>query len=192
VSLGRIDELRPLLDRAVTMSSMSTLEWTAEELRAHGHLEPARAVAAELADWIRGRPAQETQTVAMRSSLARALYLADRWTEARPLVDSLVERYPESVGLLGLRGRIAARLGDAATAQATSNALLAAAPSSRETNALTRARIAALLGQRDLAIRLLRDAVSHGEMQALRMREDPDLLGLRDYPPFETLVRPVG
>jgi hypothetical protein len=192
VSLGRVNELRPLLDRAITMSSLPTLEWTAEELRVHGHLNEARAVAAELADWIRGRPSQEAQTVAMRSALARALYAADRWDEARTLVDTLVQRYPESVGLLGLRGRIAARLGDRETAQATSNALLAAAHSPRETNALTRAKIAALLGQRDLAMRLLRDAVAQGEMQALRMKEDPDLLGLRDYPPFETLVRPVG
>jgi predicted Zn-dependent protease len=192
VSLGRVDQLRPLLDRAITMSSIPTLEWTAEELRAHGHTAEARAVATELAEWIRGRPSQEVQTVVMRSALARALYAADRWDEARALVDTLVQRYPESVGLLGLRGRIAARLGDRETAQATANALLAVAHSSRETNALTRAKIAALLGQRDIAIRLLRDAVAQGEMQALRMREEPDLLGLRDYPPFETLVRPVG
>jgi eukaryotic-like serine/threonine-protein kinase len=192
VALGRVDELRPLLDRAFTMSSVPTLEWTAEELRVHGRTAEARAVASELADWIRGRPSQEVQTVAMRSALARALYAAERWDEARVLVDTLVQRYPASVGLLGLRGRIAARLGDSATAQAASNALLSASQSSRETNALTRAKIAALLGQRDIAIRLLRDAVAQGEMQALRMREDPDLLGLRDYPPFETLVRPVG
>jgi tRNA A-37 threonylcarbamoyl transferase component Bud32/tetratricopeptide (TPR) repeat protein len=192
VSLGRVAELRPLVDRAVTMSSLSTLEWTAEELRAHGHAAEARAVAGELADWIRSRPTQEAQTVGMRSALARALYAAERLDEARALVDTLAQRYPESVGLLGLRGRIAARLGDSVTAQAASNALLAAAQSSREANALTRAKIAALLGQRDVAIRLLRDAVAQGEMQALRMREDPDLLGLRDYPPFETLVRPVG
>jgi serine/threonine-protein kinase len=192
VSLGRLEELRPLLDRAVTMSSTPTLEWTAEELRVHGHIKEAREVASELVEWIRARPSQEAQTVVMRSALARALYAADRWDEARALVDTLVQRYPESVSLLGLRGRIAARLGDRQTAQATSNALLAVAPSSRETNALTRARIAALLGQRDVAMRLLRDAVAQGEMQAMRMREDPDLLGLRDYPPFETLVRPVG
>jgi hypothetical protein len=192
VALGRVDEIRPLVERAVTMASVSTLEWTAEELRVHGHITEARAVATELADWIRGRPSQEAQTVVMRSALARALYAADRWDDARALVDTLVGRYPESVGLLGLRGRIAARLGDRETAQATANALLAAAHSPRETNALTRAKIAALLGQRDVAIRLLRDAVAQGEMQALRMKEDPDLLGLRDYPPFETLVRPVG
>jgi serine/threonine protein kinase len=192
VSLNRVNELRPLLDRAITMSSVPTLEWTAEELRVHGHAAEARAVASELADWVHARPIQEAQTVVMRSALARALYAAERWNEARALVDSLVQRYPESIGLLGLRGRIAARLGDSTTAQAASNALLAAAHSSRETNALTRAKIAALLGQRDIAIRLLRDAVAQGEMQALRMREDSDLLGLRDYPPFETLVRPVG
>lgn len=192
VALGRVDDLRPLLDRAVIMSSISTLEWTAEELRAHGYTKEAREVALELAEWIRARPLHEAQTVAMRSALARSLYAADRWDEARALVDTLVERFPESVGLLGLRGRIAARLGDRETAQATSNALLAAAHSPRETNALTRAKIAALLGQRDVAIRLLRDAVAQGEMQPMRMREDPDLLGLRDYPPFETLVKPVG
>jgi serine/threonine-protein kinase len=191
-SLGRVDDLQPLVDRAITMSSAATLELAAEELRAHGHAAEARTVAGELADWIRGRSAQESQTAVMQSALARALYAAERWDEARALVDTLAQRYPQSAGLLGLRGRIAARLGDSATAQAASNALLAAAPSSRESNALTRARIAALLGQRDIAMRLLRDAVAQGEMQALRMREDPDLLVLRDYPPFETFVRPVG
>src|SRR3712207_6487114 len=66
VSLGRMEELRPLIDRALTMSSVATLEWTAEELRAHGHTAEAKAVAGELAEWIKNRPSQDAQTVVMR------------------------------------------------------------------------------------------------------------------------------
>jgi eukaryotic-like serine/threonine-protein kinase len=192
-ALGRIGELQPLVDRALAGAPASTLEWATDELRAHGHSEAARSVASQLADWIRERPEGLRETLTMRTALARALYNAERIPEARVLVDSLVENYPGSSGLLGLQGRVAARSGDRVTAEAAAAALTAISMESQDPgNALTRARIAALLGERDVAMRWLRESVAMGEVPLLRMREDPDLQSLRDYPPFVALVRPVG
>jgi eukaryotic-like serine/threonine-protein kinase len=192
-ALGRVDELQPLVNRAFAGVPASTLEWAAEELRAHGHEGAAGHVASQLADWIRERPEGLRATMTMRSALARALYNAGRVDEARILVDSLVADYPGSAGLLGLQGRIAARRGDRPGADAAAAALTQISSESQDpATPLTRARIAALLGDRESAMRWLRESVALGEVPLLRIREDPDLLSLRDYPPFVALVRPVG
>ena len=58
-------------------------------------------------------------------------------------------------------------------------------------NTLFRARIAAVLGRRDEAVRLVRRARAEGA-QVEELHLAPELLGLRGYPPFEELTRPAG
>ena len=55
-----------------------------------------------------------------------------------------------------------------------------------------RARIAALLGRRQRAVDLLRDALAQGYPFGVGLHNDPDFEPLRDYGPFLALVRPLG
>jgi hypothetical protein len=84
-------------------------------------------------------------------------------------------------------GAIAARLGDSSAVRSAEAWLAAqhdpAAPAGR-------ARIALLLGDRDRAIALLRQAVDEGLSTFFYLHLDPDFVVLRDYPPYRKLVQP--
>ena len=53
-----------------------------------------------------------------------------------------------------------------------------------------RARIQALLGERDAAVALLRDAFARGYPHAHGLHIDLAFASLRDYPPFQELLKP--
>jgi len=59
---------------------------------------------------------------------------------------------------------------------------------------LDRARIAALLGDREEAVTLLRQAIEQGVNwgHGVWVHRDIDLESLHDYPPFQELLRPKG
>jgi tetratricopeptide (TPR) repeat protein len=160
------------------------LREAAEELRAHGRPgDAARFWERSLASLA---AAGESPSVR-----AATLYALGRYAEALPLVDSLLASEGRSADYLGLRGTLAARLGDSAGA-ARLSAQLAAQP--RKYNfgvpTLWRARIAAVRGQADSAVALLKLAFAEGREYDLWLHRDGDLQGLRDYPPFAALVRP--
>ena len=52
------------------------------------------------------------------------------------------------------------------------------------------ARIAAVRGQRDSAVALLRKAFQEGREYDLWLHRDLELESLRGYPPFEALAKP--
>jgi len=62
----------------------------------------------------------------------------------------------------------------------------------RGTNTLWRARIAALLGERDESIALLQRTFGEGLVYGIWMRCDTDLELLHGFPSFEELTRPTG
>ena len=88
------------------------------------------------------------------------LYLAERWDDADEVFQALP---PDSahVDVLGYRGTVAARRGDASEARAWADALAGLDPARGRTT-LWRARIAALIGERDEAVDLLRRAFAQG------------------------------
>ncbi len=59
-------------------------------------------------------------------------------------------------------------------------------------NTYWRARIAALLGERERAVSLLRDGFAQGRSYGAYLHAEYDLEPLRGYPPFEELLRPKG
>jgi hypothetical protein len=54
-----------------------------------------------------------------------------------------------------------------------------------------RAQISALLGERDRAVALLRDAITHGARDPWdHLHSEPAFASLRGYPPFDEVLRP--
>jgi hypothetical protein len=66
------------------------------------------------------------------------------------------------------------------------------APSGCGSNTYWRARIAALLGEREQAVALLRAAYAEGQKWWLPLHFEPDFDSLRDHHPFHELLRPKG
>jgi hypothetical protein len=57
---------------------------------------------------------------------------------------------------------------------------------------LTRAQLEALLGQRERAVALLRDAFARGLSMSTALHRQMDFESLRGFAPFDELMRPRG
>ena len=100
---------------------------------------------------------------------------------------------PEDVIFKGALGALAARRGDDEEARRISREL--------ETtdqkylfgwHTYNRACIRALLGERDVAVKLFQDSFEQGRPFGIHIPRDIDLEGLSDYPPFQELLEPKG
>jgi tetratricopeptide (TPR) repeat protein len=212
VALGRFAEVDALVDEALAMAphwgyaKCCVPEGTpgyvmlsaAEELRAHGHRERALKVAARAVEWYRGRAAGEAAEEKNRVGLGESLYRAERWPEAHAVFARLAARDPASPDHLGRLATIAARRGDRAEVERIDGRLEKLRRRYHFPGETTfwRARARALVGDREQAVALLRDAIADGVFgraepygYALVFRHSMDLEGLRGDPQFEALLK---
>jgi DNA-binding winged helix-turn-helix (wHTH) protein/tetratricopeptide (TPR) repeat protein len=199
-ALGRLDEVRRAIDTSLSITPTSgtaggIMEEAVVELRAHGHRQAALEMAGHAVEWYRSRAAGPN-TERNRAGLARSLYLAERWAEASELFSSLSAESPADAEYTGILGVIAARRGDAARAQALSDQLAKVSTGNWRTGAasaiLWRACIAAVLGERQRAVDLLREAFARGAPYGPYIHSSPEFESLADYPPYVELLRPKG
>ncbi len=169
--------------------------WVATYLRTHGHRALATEVIDEAIAWFRLRPLDSEEE---RFGLARALYLAERWDEALPLFEELAEEHSQDVDYLAWLGALAARRGDREEALRISEELRLC-DRQRCTGFLepgmptvNRAWIAALLGDREEAVTLLRQVLGVSYADYAWVHYDIFSEPLRDYPPFQEFMRPKG
>jgi DNA-binding SARP family transcriptional activator/TolB-like protein len=196
-ALGRVNELERLLQESLVLppqpgwTPAGVMRDAAAELRAHGHAEAAARALEQALAWYASRPAEERSR--HRRSLARTLYQAERWAEARALFEELAAEQPEDVHFLGHLGTLATRRGERDEAERISAALASSTQAYlRGAHILWRARIVAQLGEREQALHLLREAIAQGQPYGLWLHTDPDLEPLRNHPSFRELVRPKG
>jgi thioredoxin-like negative regulator of GroEL len=216
--LGQVKEVHSLLDQASQLVPQPI--WTfgpmavsaALELRAHGRPDSAHRVMRRAIDWYRAKLAENPEQADFAYGLATCLYWAGEWSEARQLLTGLVSRIPpegaswHGIGTasdfdyLGLLGTVAGRQDDREEALR----IAARLSSIQRPNllfgqpTLWRARILALLGERDSAVGLLRDAISQGLMPLdltqglgypMLLHRDMDFESLREYQPYLNLIR---
>jgi tetratricopeptide (TPR) repeat protein len=197
-ALGEIEDVNKVIDECLRMPPRpitpgGVMLQAAEELRAHGHLAASREVIERALDWSLSRPREEAATETNRYGLARILYLAERWEEAKEIFEELHLEHPDNIGYLGYLGSLAVREGDSEQAKRISADLENVdRPYSFGRNVYWRACIAALQGDQEQAVQLLRDAFAQGLAFNIRFHRDINLEPLRDYPPFQELLRPKG
>lgn len=178
---------------------------TAIELRGHGYDQASRAVLERLHRWADDRTPDEASEEGHRLAVATGLYLAERWDTAQASFEALAAASPRNPDLQGYLGTIAARRGDRAEALRISQWLEGPDLRGRsETRTLWRARIAALLGDPQLAMELLTDAFDEGlgfvgtrlaegsRIVAVWLHTDMDLESLHDRADFQELLEPRG
>jgi tetratricopeptide (TPR) repeat protein len=178
----------------------------ARELRRHGYDDEAMACLNEAINWISSRALEGPVSAGLQTFRAEVLYqkgaleqktgseeAAATLRQARVEFEALANRDPEDLSSLGHLGVIHARLGEAADARALSDSLRALdRPYLWGQHTYWRARIAALLGERDEAVRLLWQSAGEGISFGMSMHADPDLDPLLDFPPFQEFIRPKG
>jgi DNA-binding SARP family transcriptional activator/TolB-like protein len=195
-ALGRTAEVERRIEERLTSASPESpsagalMVTAARELRAHGRPDAARALLERSLEWYRAQgPGGAIGDP--RPSIASVLYELGRWDDAGEAFAALAAGSPENVAFQGYLGVIAARRGDRAEAERVALWLRdLERPYLHGQHALWRARIAAVLGQHDQAVDLLRDAFAQGVPHHVVHHTDPDLQPLRDFPPFRELMRP--
>ena len=122
-----------------------------------------------------------------------AHYLAGDWQESMNMWAVLEEENPTDVDCLGYVGVSAARLGRRVDATNVDRRLREwNQPYTFGRNTLWRARIAALLGERERAVGLLRQAFAEGHVFDSELHRDVSLEALRGFKSFEEILSPAG
>lgn len=198
-AMGRTSELTALFDHAASLPPRGALtlgvvmSTAAADLDAHGHGAESGPVYERALAWFEGRPADEAEGASHRSWHAWTLRHSGRLEEARERYRSMVSDAPDNLQLHGNLGILAAELGDRDGAMEHFRWLQEVDDARRRAGAdLWRGYIAAALGERDLAVRLLRLSFDGGQAHFRWLHRDEALNGLRGYGPFEVVVRPRG
>lgn len=162
------------------------------ELRAHGFREDAVRVLNQALQWFESRPDQEKATVGNQYSQARAFYVLGKWTEAKALFEGLHSDVPDNISYLGYLGVVAVQSGDKEEGLKISKQLEEnKKPYSFGNPTYWRARIAAILGDKEGAVNLLRQATKQGYVYS-SIHPTEDFESLADHPPYIQLMKPKG
>ena len=194
-ALGRLDELaanlRVLRSLPLKEGVLGPAVFSAAlELRNHGHRDAARKIFDEEIARLQGQPDEA------RQNLAGVLYDAERWDASRRAFETQAARYPDDPWPRIILGKLAARRGDRDEALRVSTWLASLRhPVAERDYLVARAEIAALLGNREEAVALLRQGLEQGANWGFGPcwpRGDIDFDSLRDYPAFQELLKPKG
>jgi len=197
-ALGRTAPLNRLLDEYVAAApSPGTINHpalqAAIELRAHGHREASIAAAGRAVAFYRSWHGSPSDSTTGPTGLLGALRYSERWKEAAAVCQELVRRSPQDPDYLGIQGALAARLGRRDDAMRISEELQRmSGPYLFGTNTYRRACIAAVLGDRQGAVNLLRQSIAEGRPYGLSIHCEIDFEPLWDFAPFRELLKPKG
>jgi DNA-binding SARP family transcriptional activator/tetratricopeptide (TPR) repeat protein/TolB-like protein len=199
-ALGRLDALEEVLEQVPALTPRSDMGHSqvffsvGTELWEHGHLDVAQAAFERAIEWLAVQSADDSVRLEHQLALASALYSAQQWEEAYELLEQSVDNSVDTqlhVRYLGTLAAAAARLGNSTYATEISAQLGGMRqPYLLGEHRCWQARIAALLGQPNESLRLLRDAVDEGVGYGLWLGADRDLAVLHGRADFEDFVRP--
>ncbi|MFQ5830586.1 MAG: tetratricopeptide repeat protein [Candidatus Methylomirabilia bacterium] len=200
-ALGRVEPILARAEGALAAGAHMLLAVSAGELYAHGHRGAASELLGRMIQLYRGRENG-------RFHLARALAMAGRLDESRPILEQLAAEDPGDVSVRVDLAVVAARRGDRERARQIYRWLEEHGPASpmyaayqfRDRLGLPAwhysyglAQIAAALGEKARAVELLREAADRSLKRPLReFHANPYLEPVWDYPPFRELLRPKG
>jgi hypothetical protein len=201
VGLGQVDTLQSRLAR--WEATPESGDWAGtrafiagQELMAHGYQRLGLEIlSGTLSLYRRLREAGEAHPDALGSEV-NALHWTGHLAEARRLAHEALKSSStaaDSVGYLGILGGLAADEGRRSEAARYDELLRALGTRSRVWDTdHNRARIAARLGDRQRAVRLLEKARASSSLflMHLDIHRDPAFASLHDYPPFQQFLAP--
>ncbi len=193
-ALGRVAEAREEAEALLRHDDPGGAHCVALELRAHGHAQDGQAMLDKVVAWYRTHPDVDPATNNYDPCLwiqLSAVYDAGLWSEAQADYERLAAEDTANPKARAGLGALAARRGDRSQV-ARMDRWLADRHRAQGWAMYSRARMAALLGNREQAVALLRDAFERGLASRPYIHIDPDFESLRDYPPFQELLRPKG
>jgi serine/threonine-protein kinase len=172
--------------------SLQLVVCAALELRAHGYSDAGQRVLDRAAAWL--GPVAVTSAATPDNSPCmwshfNASYYAGRWEEARQAYQHRLAEDSTDAKAHAALGALAARRHDQREVERMTAWL---ASRSNPGAFQARARIAALLGNKEEAVQLLRESFDRGLEGKMFLHLDPDFESLLDFPPYRELIRPKG
>jgi TolB-like protein/tetratricopeptide (TPR) repeat protein len=197
-ALGREKEVEKQLDQAESEGLSIRVRggmahWAYDELITHGHDDAARALAPRFLQLVQ-RAAVDTN-YRSRQTLGAALMANGRYADAESSLAHLAVDQPNNVEVVGSLAVAAAQAGHAGVADSLTKVLTNWQRVYDRPAALwSRARLAALAGDRARAVQLLEQAVATGQRWRAGgvyydFHTTPEFRILHEYPPFVTLMR---
>lgn len=193
-ALGRSSGLSQVVDEstgyAETLAGQLMVGF-ALELRVHEGRDASDPWIRRAVDWFETEDRGVADDRAFRAGRASALQVAGRWSEARDVVAELRRDFPADTTYRIWLGILAAGSGDEAAAREVYEWLgTVNRPYAFGVYHLQRARIAALLGERQAAVGHYRRALNEGQMYP--RHPGVNFHAMRDYPPLRALLEPGG
>jgi tetratricopeptide (TPR) repeat protein len=185
--IDRVDRL--LETETLTPGFLDELVSVAECLENHGHPERAEEVRQRVNTLFQVGLPEAREDPYTRMVFGRALYYQGRFDEACEVFEELQMEGSDDGMIRGYLGLIAARRGDRQEAEGAANWFAARRPGGWAAH--WQARIAATLGDRGLAVRLLREAFEEG-WPYWWQNVMPEYTSLRGYEPFEAFMKVRG
>ena len=199
-ALGKLEQVKKLIEESLTLtkpgfttgSPGGIMRTAGVELRAHGYEDAATTSFDQSIQWYISRPAEEMDS--FRYGYGLTLYDARRWEEAKSIFEELATKdSADNIEYQRYLGCIAARQGDREKALEVSAWLNnVKRPYLFGKHTYNRACIAAILGEKNQAVTLLKDSFSQGYAYSIYLHTDFDFESLWDYPPFIELLKPKG
>jgi hypothetical protein len=160
----------------------------ANTLRTGSQAAWGQALMTRAADWYRQqRPSLGVEEAEMpcRWNILAPLYYVGDPAAVRAMYEQLFRKDSSNARIMATLGALAARRGDRADAMKWDAAIGGYGGRDGESHWYPRARIAALLGDRDRAVTLV--ARAYAGHEAVPLNRDPDFDSLRSYPPLVAL-----
>jgi hypothetical protein len=199
-ALGREREVQQLVeewldhpDPGAEFSQSEVAECVVLELRAHGHAAASQRLLAKVVGWYGQHGIDQAAKAGSYPCVwyaFSAFYYAGRWHEARLGYEHWIAEDTMSLKAYAALGALAVRRRDHREAKRINDWLKAKEGHFHATHA--RARMAALQGDREAAVTLLRQAFDQRLNARMFLHLDPDFESLHDYPPYQELMRPKG
>ena len=192
-ALGHLDSLERVLSRAASFPTDpigpdygELLQEAAEELRAHGHRTTSIRILERAYAWHRSNVSEPARA----PKQMRLAYALGWYDEADSLLTLSRRRDGDRPAHIGMLALVQARRGHRMQALALVDTLRSLrAPYQYGVVPLYEARIAAVLGDRDLAVARVHEAFSQGAPLDLWLHRDADLESLEGERQFDELVR---
>ena len=190
-ALGQTDSVLAGLDGILTrwgpLRAADASQSLIRHLHGHGHPEASRAAAERCVEFFFADSANLATEYAYMGGVC--LFWAGRYMEARAVFEQAAARSRQfQSSALAWLGVLAVRTEDPARAKHYLDRL--AAPGDDSTNATLRARVAAALGDWELAVKLLRRVVATNPEWRFLHRDSPDpgWETIQNYPAYRTLI----
>jgi serine/threonine protein kinase/tetratricopeptide (TPR) repeat protein len=189
-ALGKVEELHEAIQESKSIepsagSAGDVMITGSRELHAHGNKAEALQVAEQAMRWYKDYDPEN------KSGLAEAYYLAGHWSESYSLYRELAAENPDEITYKGALGALAAREGNKEEARRIAGELKNI---DRKYlfgwHTYVRARIHAHLGEHAEVVKLIQESFDQGNGFGIYIHRDIDLEPLRDYPPFQELLKP--